>query len=98
MLGHVSQPHPGPGEVRIRISVSGINPGDLKKRENAFGYGMPYPRVVPHSDFLSSMFAWIGGIPLLYLCFCFRLATAASERFAADRKAGALELILGAAA
>ncbi|HTG45909.1 MAG TPA: hypothetical protein VK633_15425, partial [Verrucomicrobiae bacterium] len=34
------------------------------------------------------------GIPFLYLCFCFRLAAAASERFAADRKAGALELIL----
>jgi NADPH2:quinone reductase len=30
--------------------VSGINPGDIKKRENAFGYGMAYPRVIPHSD------------------------------------------------
>ncbi|MDB5861158.1 MAG: Oxidoreductase, zinc-binding dehydrogenase family, partial [Ramlibacter sp.] len=28
----------------------GINPGDLKKRENAFGFGMSYPRVIPHSD------------------------------------------------
>ena len=26
------------------------NPGDLKKREDAFGVGMPYPRVIPHSD------------------------------------------------
>jgi NADPH2:quinone reductase len=30
--------------------VSGINPGDVKKRQDAFGYGMPYPRVIPHSD------------------------------------------------
>jgi hypothetical protein len=40
------------------------------------------------------MIAWIVGLPLLYLCFCFRLAAAASERFSADRKAGALELIV----
>jgi NADPH:quinone reductase len=26
------------------------NPGDIKKRQDAFGYGMPYPRVIPHSD------------------------------------------------
>jgi NADPH:quinone reductase len=25
-------------------------PGDIKKRQDAFGYGMPYPRVIPHSD------------------------------------------------
>jgi NADPH2:quinone reductase len=30
--------------------ASGINPGDVKKRQNAFGYGMPYTRVIPHSD------------------------------------------------
>jgi hypothetical protein len=47
-----------------------------------------------NNDFLSAMAVWIGGIPLLYICFCFRLAAAASERFAVDRKAGALELIL----
>jgi NADPH2:quinone reductase len=49
-VGEMPEPHPGPGEVRIRISASGINPGDVKKRQNAFGYGMPYPRVIPHSD------------------------------------------------
>ena len=49
-VGEIPDPHPGPGEVRIRISSSGINPGDIKKRQNAFGYGMAYPRVIPHSD------------------------------------------------
>jgi NADPH:quinone reductase len=49
-VGEMPAPTPGTGEVRIRIAVSGINPGDIKKRENAFGYGMPYPRVIPHSD------------------------------------------------
>ncbi|MBV9502398.1 MAG: hypothetical protein JO138_23765 [Acidobacteriaceae bacterium] len=43
-------PHPAADEVRIRIAASGINPGDIKKREDAFGYGMAYPRVIPHSD------------------------------------------------
>src|SRR5436305_14569399 len=50
MLGELPDPTPGPGEVRIRVAVSGINPGDIKKRQDAFGYGMPYPRVIPHSD------------------------------------------------
>lgn len=49
-VGIMPDPTPGPGEVRIRIAASGINPGDIKKRQNAFGYGMPYPRVIPNSD------------------------------------------------
>ena len=48
----------------------------------------------PPNDFFGQMIAWIVGIPLLYIVFCFRLAAAANERFAVDRKAGALELIL----
>lgn len=50
VVGEMPDPEPGPREVRIRIAASGINPGDVKKRRDEFGYGMPYPRVVPHSD------------------------------------------------
>lgn len=50
MIGEMPAPEPGQGEVRIRISSSGVNPGDVKKRQDAFGLGMAYPRVVPHSD------------------------------------------------
>ena len=50
IMGEVDDPHPSAGEVRIRIAASGVNPGDVKKREDAFGVGMPYPRVIPHSD------------------------------------------------
>jgi NADPH:quinone reductase-like Zn-dependent oxidoreductase len=46
----MDDPQPSVGEVRIRIAFSGVNPGDVKKREDAFGVGMPYPRVIPHSD------------------------------------------------
>jgi NADPH2:quinone reductase len=49
-VGEMADPTAGSGEVRIRISASGINPGDTKKRGDAFGVGMPYPRVIPHSD------------------------------------------------
>src|SRR5436853_2144404 len=49
-VGSMPEPMPGRGEVRIRLAASGINPGDVKKRQNAFGYGMPFPRVIPHSD------------------------------------------------
>jgi len=30
----------------VKVVASGINPGDLKKRQDFFGYGMPYPRVI----------------------------------------------------
>jgi NADPH:quinone reductase len=49
-VGEMPDPAPAAGEVRIRIAASGVNPGDTKKREDAFRYGMPYPRVIPHSD------------------------------------------------
>lgn len=50
VIGEMPDPQPGAGEVRIRVAFSGVNPGDVKKREDAFGVGMPYPRVIPHSD------------------------------------------------
>ena len=49
-VGEMPDPIPAAREVRIRIAASGINPGDTKKRDNAFGIGMAYPRVIPHSD------------------------------------------------
>lgn len=49
-VGEMDDPQPGVGEVRIRLAFSGVNPGDVKKRQDAFGYGMPFPRVIPHSD------------------------------------------------
>jgi NADPH2:quinone reductase len=50
VTGEVDRPSPGPGEVRVRVAVSGVNPGDVKKRQGWLGSAMPYPRVVPHSD------------------------------------------------
>jgi len=50
VVGEMDEPKPPAGEVRVQVAASGINPGDVKKRQNAFGVGMPYPRVIPHSD------------------------------------------------
>ena len=44
------EPEPSPGEVRVRVALSGVNSGDTKKRGDWLGYGMPFPRIVPHSD------------------------------------------------
>lgn len=50
VVGKMDDPQPRAEEVRIRVAFSGVNPGDVKKREDAFCIGMPYPRVIPHSD------------------------------------------------
>ncbi|WP_432251175.1 NADPH:quinone reductase [Streptomyces sp. HNM1019] len=42
-------PAPGPGEVRVRIAVSGINPTDWKARSGATG-PQRFPEVTPHLD------------------------------------------------
>jgi NADPH2:quinone reductase len=36
--------------VRVRVALSGVNPGDSKKRGDWVGSGLPFPRIVPHSD------------------------------------------------
>jgi NADPH2:quinone reductase len=49
-VGELPAPEPGPGEVRLRVTRSAVNPGDTKKRRGWLGSAMPFPRVVPHSD------------------------------------------------
>jgi NADPH:quinone reductase-like Zn-dependent oxidoreductase len=34
-VGDMETPLPGPGEVRVRLGASGINPGDVRKRQEA---------------------------------------------------------------
>jgi NADPH:quinone reductase-like Zn-dependent oxidoreductase len=50
VVGDLPDPQPGPGEVGIRVSASGINPGDVGERSGRPGAPMPYPRVIAHSD------------------------------------------------
>ena len=48
-IGERPTPEPLPGEVRVRIHTSGVNPSDVKTRAGARG-PIPFPCVIPHSD------------------------------------------------
>jgi len=48
-LGDVETPRPGPGEVRVKLVTSGVNPSDVKARAGSTRK-IAYPRVIPHSD------------------------------------------------
>lgn len=48
-LGDLDLPRPGPGEVRVRLATSGVNPSDVKARAGSTRK-ISYPRVIPHSD------------------------------------------------
>jgi NADPH2:quinone reductase len=48
-LGDVDTPQPGPGEVRVKLATSGVNPSDVKARTGSTRK-IAYPRVIPHSD------------------------------------------------
>jgi len=46
----VTTPAAGPGEVRVRLSWSGVNPSDVKTRAGVRNPTLPFPRIIPHSD------------------------------------------------
>lgn len=50
VLGELPDGEPGPGEVRVRVAASGVNPSDTKRRAGWLGLPMPQPRIVPHAD------------------------------------------------
>jgi NADPH2:quinone reductase len=45
----MATPIAGPGEVRIRLEASGVNPADVGRRGGSYR-AMDYPRVIPNSD------------------------------------------------
>jgi NADPH2:quinone reductase len=49
VVGEVETPWPGPGEVRVKLKASGVNPSDVKAREGRTRK-IAWPRVIPHSD------------------------------------------------
>jgi NADPH:quinone reductase len=50
VVGEMPDPVPGDGEVRMVVAVSGVSPGDVKKRSGWQGSPLLYPRIIPHSD------------------------------------------------
>jgi len=47
--GEMPSPQPGPGEVRVRLLASAVNPGDANRRAGRM-HTMAFPRIIPHSD------------------------------------------------
>jgi NADPH2:quinone reductase len=56
-------PEPGPGEVRVAVQVSGVNPTDWKaRRGSASGGQLAFPEVVPNQDGSGTIDAVGGGV------------------------------------
>lgn len=49
-IADIPEPQPAPGEVRVRVQWSGVNPSDVKSRAGLRSKTLPFPRIVPHSD------------------------------------------------
>lgn len=49
-IGEQPTPQPGPGEVRVRLKSSGVNPSDWKTRSGITGRKLTAPLIIPHSD------------------------------------------------
>ena len=47
--GDMPDPQPGPGEVRVRVATSGVNPSDWKRRQGLTAR-IGFPRVIPNQD------------------------------------------------
>ncbi len=48
-FGEMPTPQAGPGEVRVRLQASGVNPADAGRRAGSYR-AMEFPRVIPNSD------------------------------------------------
>jgi NADPH2:quinone reductase len=49
-IGEIPTPVPGPGEVRVKVAWSGVNPSDVKSRAGTRTKSLPFRRIIPHSD------------------------------------------------
>lgn len=63
-LSDLPDPSPAPGEVRVRLQWSGINPSDVKSRAGLRTAVLPFPRIVPHSDGMGIIDAVGSGVDL----------------------------------
>ena len=62
-VGDQPTPEPGPGEVRVKLRTSGVNPSDWKVRRGGFGRPLMAPLIIPHSDGAGDIDAVGAGVP-----------------------------------
>jgi NADPH2:quinone reductase len=61
-VAEVPTPQPTPGEVRVRIYASGLNPSDIKAR-SGFSAPMSFSKIIPHRDGAGVIDAVGEGVP-----------------------------------
>jgi NADPH2:quinone reductase len=61
-VGEAETPQPGPGEVRVKLKASGVNPSDVKARIGSTRK-IAFPCVIPHSDGSGVIDSVGGGVP-----------------------------------
>jgi NADPH:quinone reductase len=61
-VGEVEAMQPKPGEVRVKLIASGVNPSDVKSRAGSTRK-IAFPRVIPHSDGAGEIEAVGEGVP-----------------------------------
>ncbi|KIZ34882.1 MULTISPECIES: NADPH:quinone reductase [Rhodopseudomonas] len=49
VFGEVATPIAAPGEIRVRLEASGVNPADVARRGGGYR-AMEYPQIIPNSD------------------------------------------------
>ena len=49
-ITELETPEPGPGEVRVHVKASGVNPSDWKARKIGRGGRMAFELIIPHND------------------------------------------------
>ena len=64
-LDTLPTPDPAPGEVLVRLKMSGVNPSDVKLRaDGRAGVTKPaFPKIIPHSDGAGVIEAVGEGVP-----------------------------------
>jgi NADPH:quinone reductase len=62
-VAELPEPQPGPGELRVRLRWSGVNPSDVKSRAGVRSKDLPFARIVPHSDGMGVVDAVGTGVP-----------------------------------
>src|SRR5512137_2462843 len=62
-IADLPDPEPGPGELRVRLRWSGVNPSDVKSRLGLRSKVLAFPRIVPHSDGMGVVDAVGDGVP-----------------------------------
>jgi NADPH2:quinone reductase len=62
-VGDLATPQPGPGEVRVKLRCSGVNPSDWKTRKGGGNRKLIAPLIVPHSDGAGVIDAVGEGVP-----------------------------------